>query len=121
MENKVEIHTLFLNRITSFHISRDVKDWSIDHSQTSFAQKSFTKMCRISYGKLTNSPTIQHFQHFFMEITPFLDMHRSTTTVVYVKKFSRFNTLLIQGKKICQKLKIICKLIACTFLVLSLF
>ena len=40
-------------------------------------------MCRISYGKLTNSPTIQHFQHPLMETTPFLGMRRSNMTVVY--------------------------------------
>ena len=28
------------------------------------APKSSTNLCQISYGKLHNSPTVQHFQHF---------------------------------------------------------
>ena len=71
--------------MTSFKFS------PIDYSQNSFSSKSSTKLCRISYGKLTKmtySPTIQHFechfQHFLMETTPILGMRRSTTTLVYV-------------------------------------
>ena len=39
-----------------------------------------------NWPKLTNSPTIQHFQHFLKESTPFLGMRRSTMTVVYVNR-----------------------------------
>ena len=36
-----------------------------------------------NWPKLTNSPTIQHFQHILMETTPFLGIRRCTMTVVY--------------------------------------
>ena len=30
--------------------------------------KSSTNLCRILYGKLRNSPTVQHFQHFLGDL-----------------------------------------------------
>ena len=59
--------------------------------------------------KLTNSPTIQHFQHFLVDTTPFLSTRISTTTVFYFTilrvslYFSKFCKLLYEknGLMVC--------------------
>ena len=47
--------------------------------------------------KLTNSPTIQRFQHFLIETTPFLGMRKSTMTVVYEYLIWKYNSFIVKA------------------------
>ena len=80
---------------------------NIDYSHITFAefifQHSFTGTLSITYL----FPTVQHFQHFLMETTPFLGMHRSNMTVVYASFYnlSLICIMIFRSKKRLIRLK----------------